>query len=75
MDKNQKAIRSLIEHHLIYSHDSRERKNLIDIYHIQDGTQETKPEPTKSENGMGIIYLGMTGIVFALTLLAHLINQ
>ena len=75
MDKNAKALRSLIEHNLIYSQDYRERKNLIDIYHIQDGTQETKPEPKKSENGMGIFYLAMAGTVFALTILAHLITR
>lgn len=74
MDKNQKAIRSLIEHHLIYSQGFGERKSLIDIYRTIDGTQETTPEP-KPNNGKGIIYLGMTGIVFALSLLAHLITR
>lgn len=74
MDKNTKAIRSLIEHQIIYSQGFGERRNLIDIYHITEGTQETNPEP-KPTNRLGIIYLGMTGIVFALTLLAHLINQ
>lgn len=71
MDKNQKAIRSLIENHLIYSNDSRERKNLIEIYH------SLEPQETKSElkSKMGIIYLGMAGIAVALSLLAHLITR